>query len=202
MKTTLRRLPGFLDATVAAIGLCCFTVAIAQTATLPLPDDSLTSFFSAFRGKPVADVPPVTLPPVSNNTPAVGGSGAGDATGRQIASVPPVMPPSACPPGYQRDPTGCVTPAMPMHAHRQGAEGGWTCDFGYARTGDVCTVLATPPNAHLANTATGWECDRGYHLAGQRCAPVFIPFNAHLSADGGHYECNYGYRDIGMSCSP
>ncbi|REG49565.1 hypothetical protein B0G80_5945 [Paraburkholderia sp. BL6669N2] len=199
----------------------------AQTPEQASPDDSLSAFFAAFRGKPVATVPAPSLASPSNGSVgAVGGAIAEPA--RQAANVPPVLPSSSCPPGvdrlgcpqasgnpyargaysqtcppgYQRDPTGCVMAAMPPHAHRQGDAGGWVCDFGFARTGDVCAAPVTPPNAHLANTSVGWECDRGFHLIADRCAQVFIPSNAHLSVDGGRYECNYGYRDIGMSCVP
>lgn len=212
---------------VAAFFMLGSTFDYAQVPAQASEDDPLSAFFSAFRGKPVATVPVPTQVAPSNGSV---GDAAGVVTEppRQISTVqpvlaPPVCPPGVdrlgcpqasgnpyargaygqtCPPGYQRDPTGCVMPAMPPHAHRQGTGGGWACDFGFARNGDVCAALTTPPNAHLASTSSGWECDRGFHLLGDRCAAVFIPLNAHLSIDGGRYECNYGYRDVGVSCVP
>jgi hypothetical protein len=212
---------------VAAFFVLGSTPSYAQAPAQVSPDDALSAFFSAFRGKPVAAVPIPTLVAPSNG--AVGGqAGVVPEPQHQPSTAQPVLPPSACspgvdrlgcpetasnsyahgadtqtcPPGYQRDPTGCVMPAMPSHAHRQGAGGGWVCDFGFARNGDICAALTTPANAHLANTPSGWECDRGFHQLGDRCAAVFIPLHAHLSSDGVRYECNYGYRDIGVSCIP
>lgn len=216
---------------VDCIGIAVFCVlgstsGYAQAPAQVSPDDALSAFFSAFRGKPVAAVPVPTLVAPSNSA-AGGEAGVLPQPQRQPSVAQPVLPPSCppgvdrlgcpqtasnsyargayaqtCPPGYQRDPTGCVMPAMPPHAHRQDAGGGWVCDFGFVRNGDICAALTTPANAHLANTPSGWECDRGFHQLGDRCAAVFIPLNAHLSSDGARYECNYGYRDIGVSCTP
>jgi hypothetical protein len=186
--------------------------------------DSLAFFLSAFHGKPVAAVPEVAYNPipapapttsnVSTNTTAASGN---PTDSPQPGSCPPGVDrlgcpgsyspttgaravTSACPPGYQRDPTGCVMPAMPLHAHRIGGYGGWACDMGYVRANDGCSQVVVPVNAHPADTASGWACNFGYHFTVDRCAPVFIPVNAHLAADGSRYECNYGYRDMGMSC--
>ncbi|SIT45309.1 conserved exported hypothetical protein [Paraburkholderia ribeironis] len=188
--------------------------------------DALGSFLSAFRGKPVANIPEVSYNAIPAAAPTTSQYAAANTTvgsrsqadSLQSGSCPPGVDrlgcpssnpattvghpvASTCPPGYQRDPTGCVMPAMPLHAHRTGGYGGWACDIGYVRSGDSCSPVVVPVNAHPADTSSGWACDFGYHFTVNRCAPVFIPANAHLAADGSHYECNYGYRDVGMSCA-
>ncbi|CAH2904094.1 MAG: hypothetical protein PCALPYG88_7175 [uncultured Paraburkholderia sp.] len=188
--------------------------------------DTMASFLSAFRGKLVANVPEVSYNAIpasaaasaqyANANPVLVNRNQSDSL--QPGSCPPSVDrlgcpgsyspangtrsaTSTCPPGYQRDPTGCVMPAMPLHAHRIAGYVGWACDIGYARAGDGCSQVVVPVNAHPTDTASGWGCNFGYHLTGDRCAAVFIPANAHLAADGGRYECNYGYRDMGMSCA-
>jgi hypothetical protein len=186
--------------------------------------DTLGSFLSAFRGKPVATVPDVSYSAVpaapaspqyaatnqtfGNRNPAETGQPSSCPPGVDRMGCPSTYPSAtgpratvqACPPGYQRDPTGCVMPAMPLNAHRVGGYGGWACDIGYVRSGDACSPVVVPVNGHPADTPAGWACNYGYHLTVDRCAPVFVPANAHLATDGSRFECNYGYRDMGMSC--
>lgn len=202
---------------------------VAQQPAESNQDDALSSFLLAFRGKPVAAVPDFSsnvqkAAPLTQNQMQPQPPDTSVLASTQTGPVPPVScPPGAersgcpntygsssrgdslagsCPPGYQRDPTGCVMQAMPSHAHRLAQYGGWACDLGYARSGGECEQLNLPLNAHLAATPSGWECNQGFYYSGQRCAPVFLPANSHLSVDGAHFECDSGYRDIGMSCAP
>jgi hypothetical protein len=207
----------------------CVSAQVEQQPAASSQDDALNSFLLAFRGKPVAAMPDFSSsvqkaaplnqsqmqpqPPdtsvlattQTNPVPSVSCPSGVERSGCPsvyVNSSRDGSPAGSCPPGYQRDPTGCVMPAMPSHAHRLAQYGGWTCDLGYVRSGGECEQLNLPLNAHLAANSSGWECNQGFYYTGQRCAPVFLPANSHLSADGAHFECDSGYRDIGMSCAP
>lgn len=216
-----------LDCWFVIVGI--LTIAMASSVfaqTTPAPADPLEPFLQAFRGKPVASVPEVSYAPLTTATaaaqqsrveiPPTSGIRPGDS--QQPGTCPPGVDrlgcprPSApvsagrntsaaCPPGFTRDPTGCVVPAMPLHAHRINSDGMWSCEAGYLRSNDDCVVGSMPENAHAASNQAGFACNYGYNYVGTRCALIFVPANAHLSADGSRFECNSGYRDIGMSCT-